>query len=47
MLDELPLIARTEAGIDATSLKRYTLTAHCDQEWHLGFPAAEMNEANV
>jgi hypothetical protein len=50
MLDEPPLIARADAGIDAMSLKRYTLTAHCDEEWNLGFPAAdcpEQNEANV
>lgn len=50
MLAEPPLIARTDAGIDAMSLKRYTLTAHCNEEWNLGFPAAdcpEINEANV
>jgi hypothetical protein len=32
------------------SLKRYTLAAHCDEEWNLGFPAAagpEMNEAGI
>ena len=41
MLDEPPLIARTEAGADAMSLKRYTLTTHCDEEWHEGFPSAD------
>ena len=32
------------------SFKRYTLTAHCDEEWHVGFRSAdgpEVNEANV